>query len=111
MPFETSLKNAMLDHAGSLCTYMALYTDAAGTTEVSGGTYARQLVNWNAANAASKSLSAPIVFNIPAGVTVASVGLCTAITGGTRHVLFDPTDESYGSAGTYTVNAAALNLT
>ena len=41
---ETAGKNAMLDHLASITLYACLYTDIAGTTEVTGGSpaYARK---------------------------------------------------------------------
>jgi hypothetical protein len=48
---ETAGKNAMLDHLGGITLYAALYTDIAGTTEVTGGSpaYARKAITFAAA--------------------------------------------------------------
>ena len=106
-------KNAMLDALGTLCGYMALYTDAAGTTEVSGGTpaYARKPITWNAASAGAKTLSNTPVFDIPAGTTVSAVGFMTAVSGGTQHAVDDVTAEVFAGQGTYTVTSGQITLT
>ena len=109
---NTSGKNAMLDALGTLCTYMALYTDAAGTTEVTGGTYARKAITWAAASSGSKAINGTMpVFDVPAGTTVAAVGFCTAAVAGTQHAVDDVTSETFGGAGTYTVTSASISLT
>ena len=68
--------------------YVALYTSnptqADVGTEVSGGSYARQLVTWAALAANNKTNSASITFPTPTGTwgTVTYVALRDAITGG-----------------------------
>ena len=104
-------KNAMLDNLGTLCGYMALYTDIGGTSEVTGGSYARQLITWASASNGSKAISNTPVFQVPAGVTVRAVGFLTALTSGTQHAIDEVTAETYAGAGTYTVSSATLSLT
>lgn len=111
MPINTSGKNVMLDYLGTLCTHVALYSDAGGTTEIVGGSYARQSITWGAAAAGSKAITNQPVFQIPAGATVATIGVVTASSGGTQHALFDATDETYGGAGTYTITSLSISLT
>lgn len=111
MAINTSGKNAMLDALGTLCTYMALYTDDTATTEVTGGTYARQSVTWSAASNGSKAISNSPAFNIPSGTTVKSIGLLTASTGGTQHAFYNANDEAYTGDGTYTVTSGSISLT
>jgi len=110
-------KNLMLDALSAACGYLALYTDAAGTVEVSGGNpaYARKPVTYNAAAAGSKTTAADVTFDVPAGVTVRAMGMCTAITGGTQHTVDEPAAiESFTGQGEFKVAAGtglAVNLT
>lgn len=111
MPINTSGKNTMLDYIGTICTHVALYSDAGGTTEITGGSYARQSITWASASSGSKAISNQPVFQIPAGATVSTIGIVTASSGGTQHALFDATDETYGGAGTYTITSLSISLT
>ena len=110
---NTTGKNIALDAIGTACTYAALYTDAAGTTEVTGGSpaYARKAITWAAASSGSKALNGTMpVFDVPA-CTVMAVGLCTALTAGTQHVVDDVTSEVFAAQGTYTVTAGTISIT
>lgn len=103
---NTTGKNVMLDALGTACGYLALYTDAAGTTEVSGGTpaYARKAVTWNSASNGSKTTNGDVTFDIPAGTTVRAIGLVTASTGGTQHAVDEPASvETWAAQGTYVI--------
>lgn len=111
MPINNSGKNVMLDYLGTVCTHASLYSDAGGTVEITGGSYARQTLTWASASNGSKAISNQPVFQIPAGATVATIGITTAISGGTQHALFDATDEVYGGAGTYTITSLSISLT
>ena len=111
MAFNDAGRNAMLDYIGTQITYLALYTDTGATTEVTGGTYARKAVTWNAASGGSMSASNQPVFDVPAGTTVNAVGFMSAISGGTQYAFDQVTAESYGGAGTYTVSSATLSIT
>lgn len=109
MAFTTTAKNYMLDQVGTAITHVALFNGSG--VEISGGSYARQSVTWNAASAGSKTASNAPVFQVPAGAVVATVRLYTAITGGTEYANYDAVDETYGGAGTYTVTSITLSLT
>lgn len=111
MAINTTGKNVMLDALGIICTHMALYSDTAGTTEITGESYARKPITWNPAASGAKSASGSYVFDVPAGAQVQAIGLCTAITGGTQHAFDDVTAESFGGAGTYTVTSYSVSLT
>lgn len=83
------------------------------TSEPVGGApaYARVAVTWAASATGSKALAAILpVFNIPAGFTVKSVGLWTALSGGTLIGYFDVVDEVFAGQGTYTVTSGAVAL-
>lgn len=95
MPGSASnfLENKLLDHALGTTTYtkptsvyVALYTvapsDSSPGTEVTGGSYARQLATFSAASGGSTSNNSNLDFvDMPAG-TVNAVGILTANTGG-----------------------------
>jgi len=85
--------HAMLDSAVSGAPGTALFVGAhtalgiAGA-EVAGGSpaYARKAITWQAAGtptARSKSITAPVIFDIPAGTTVRGIVLWSALTAGT----------------------------
>lgn len=87
--------NSILDN-GNPVTLIGLVDDTG--TEITGGSpaYARKPVTWTAASAGDVFLSADIVFDIPAGVTVAGWRGYSALTAGTDYggaslapVLFD----------------------
>lgn len=96
MPLNTAGRAALLTSGKSGFTHVGALTDIS-TTEVAGGSYARQAVTWAAAGtpAAGQSgntgaLSVPI----PAGTTVQSVGLYDASSAGNLLGVFP-----YGSSG------------
>jgi hypothetical protein len=110
---NNSGKNLMLDAIGDACGFMALYTDAAGTIEVTGGTpaYVRKPVTFAAASGGVKTLNGTLpVFDVPA-CTVAAVGLCTAVTGGVQHIVDDVTAEVFAAQGTYSITNTTITLT
>lgn len=112
MPFTNTGKNLMLDYFGTQNLYMALYSDDNGTTEITGGSYVRKAITWASASAGAKSINGTMpVFDIPSGATVRSAGFVTAVTAGTQNGLYNVTDETYGGAGTYTVNSASISIT
>ena len=92
MPFATAADNQMLDAlAGgtpsSIIGFASLHTaySTSGASEVSGGSpaYARKAITWSAASSGSKAASSSPVFDVPAGTTVAFVGLWSAASAGT----------------------------
>jgi hypothetical protein len=106
-------RNLMLDALGNACGFLALYSDVAGTTEITGGSpaYARKAITYNAASGGSKSISNSPVFDVPAGTTVRAVGFMTAASGGVQHAVDDVTAETFAGQGTYTVTAGSVALT
>jgi len=111
-------RQRLLDATGTQYGFAAAYTGDPGTTgasnEVAGGTYARKAITWAAASGATPSVKAlngtlP-VFDIPAGTTVAFIGIWTLITGGTYGGCFDVVDEVFAGAGTYTLTAGSISL-
>jgi len=91
---------------GNAATYAALYTTVPGAsagTEVTGGSYARQALTW-APGGVDGVVTASATFSVPAGTTVAGAGVHTAVTAGTYLDGAAVTSQSFGSAGTYTLN-------
>lgn len=83
MAFQDTLFNTALDAMAERITTASLHTDdpgATGANELTGGTYARQAVSWNAASSAQVSISSPLVFEVPAGNTIVWVGLWESTT-------------------------------
>jgi len=110
MGFSTALKNYMLDQAGTnKLLYASLHTADPGNTgasEVTGGSpaYARKTTSWSAAASGGKNLASTATFDVPAGSTVAYVGLWDSLSGGNFQGGGPlATSESYSAQGTYTL--------
>ncbi len=115
MPYSVQAKNYMLDQLGGQAVFGSLHTAAPGSTgasEVTGGSpaYARKGLTWNSASGGSKTLSNTPTFDIPAGTTVAYVGLWSAASAGTYYGYIDITDEIYAAQGTYQITSGSLDL-
>jgi len=91
-------KNISLDALGSAITQVGLFLNSTDT-EVSGGTYARQSITFNAAAAANLDSSNVPTFDIPAGATFDQARFFNS--GGTLIAVADLPSETFGSAGTY----------
>jgi hypothetical protein len=84
----TARKNEALDGWADNLTHASLHSGATGGTganELSGGTpaYARKAITWGAAAAGSKSnITSSLVFDVPAGASVAYVGFWDAASAG-----------------------------
>ena len=108
-------RRRLLDSLGAQYGFAAAYTADPGATgvanEVTGGSpaYARKAITWAAATAATPSVLALVatfpVFDIPAGTTVAFIGLWTLASGGTYGGTWDVTDEVFAGQGTYSLQA------
>jgi hypothetical protein len=110
MGFAVALDDYMLDQAGTnKLLYISLHTaDPGGTgaNELTGGSpaYARKAASWSAAVSGAKNLASTLTFNVPAGSTVAFIGLWDALTGGNFQGGGPlATSETYGAQGTYTL--------
>jgi len=118
------LENELLDHCLGTGTftmpsqlYVALYTsaptDAGGGTEVSGGSYARQAVDFSAASGGSASPTADVEFPTATANwgTIVAVGLFDAATNG--NLLWHKTlasSKAVGSGDTAIIEAANLTV-
>ena len=108
---ETVLKNQMLDATTSVPVYgyMALFTDA-GTTEVTGGSYARKAITYGAASNGAKVATSATFDGMPA-CTVTHAGIYTALSGGTRGALDDlPTARTLVAGDSITISSFTITL-
>lgn len=113
MPLSTAAKNGMLNWLAGVAGYASAHTADPGDTgafEVSGGTYTRKAITWNAAAAGSLDNNANPALDIPAGTTVTHIGFWSALTAGTYYGSLDVADEAFTNAGTYTVSDADVAL-
>jgi len=79
--------------------------------EISGGSYARQAIAFNASvDGAMDDSTNGAVIPIPAAATVDAIGLFSASTAGTLDFFTVVTAETFAGAGNYTVNDADLTL-
>lgn len=108
--------NALLDGTPWPPTYASVHSADPGATgtsnELTGGTpaYARKALTWAAGATRAKALAATFpVFDVPAGSTVAYVGLWSAIAG-TYLGCWQVTSEVFAGQGTFTVSAGSLSL-
>lgn len=113
-------RQRLLDSTGTTYGFASLHTGDPGATgsanEVAGGSpaYARKAITWASATSATPSVKAlngtlP-TWDVPAGTTVAFVGLWTLVAGGTYAGCFDVTDEAFVAQGTYTLTAGSITL-
>jgi hypothetical protein len=96
--------------------YVSLHTADPGTTgasEVTGGTYARVAVTWNAASGGSVTNSSALSINLPASTTASYFGVWSASTAGTYYIggALSPSVTTGGSAGTVTIASGSLSVT
>lgn len=88
MGFTNTELNAALDALAPRWAYASLHSASPGSTganELTGGSpaYARLPVVWDPATGQILGLDAALEFDVPAGSTVHSVGLWSAVTAGT----------------------------
>lgn len=107
-----TLKVAALNQAvdAITVTQMSLHsgapTDAGTANEISGGSYARQNVAFGAAANGVRTITAPAVFSVAAGTTVAYYVIWDGAV--VKDVGQFLQQEVFGNAGTYTVTTATL---
>jgi hypothetical protein len=108
MGYEDAGKNAMLDELGTLITHVGLLDET--DTEISGGSYTRETISWDAAASGEMDASNEPVFDVPAGNTVSKVIFMSAVSGGTKYAEADVSNEVFTNAGTYTLTSVTLDL-
>lgn len=104
---STTEKNSLATKYGTDAAFLSLHTADPGTTgasEVSGGSpaYARMAVTWSAPT--NGVITASVTFDVPAGTTVAYVGVWSAATAGTFLDKGTVTSQNFASQGQYTVS-------
>lgn len=113
MPFTTATKNYMLDTLDTnKFTHFACFTDDTASTEVTGGSYARVAVSFDAASGGSMNCTtASFDVEIPGSTTVKAVGLYDqAAPGGTLGWYLNVTDVVFTVSGQYTVADLDIDL-
>ena len=96
-----TLRNTLVTAYKNTIVNSALYATAG--TELTGGSYARQPLTWGAvANSTVTSNAAN--FQVPAGATVAGVGLLDS--GGTYQDGVGVTSQPFSTAGVYTITVS-----
>ena len=106
-----AFRESLAIYAGSLMTHATLYTTAptatAPGTEVTGGSFVRKPITW-VAGASDGQVTGTVVFDVPAGQTVVGAGFHSALTGGNYLDGGTVTNQPFGTAGQYTLNATAV---
>lgn len=105
MPLITAGRNAMLTSGKAGFTHIGALTDCT-TTEVAGGSYARQAVTWAAAGSGKSLNSGSIAIPIPAGTTVQSLGLFDASSAGNLLAVIGYGSSGQTNQGLFTVDAS-----
>jgi hypothetical protein len=107
---NATYRNAIATHGGTLVTHIGLVD--AGGTEITGGSpaYARRAVTWAAPNDGTIRPNANLVYDIPAGATVAGWRGFSASTGGTSYGGEALTPETFAAQGEYTLLAALTGI-
>lgn len=105
--------NAQVGGLTAVASYASLHTaepDASGSSEVSGGSYARESISWAAASGGTAVSDAEIVFDVPGSTTITYLGYWSAVSGGTFYGsrALD-TEQTYATDGTYTIASGNLS--
>ena len=105
--------NAQVGGLTAVAGYASLHTaepNAAGSNEVTGGSYTREAITWAAASAGTAVSDADIVFDVPTSTTITHLGYWSASSAGTFYGsrALD-TSQTFSSAGTYTISAGNLS--
>lgn len=108
MAMTEGYRNALATHGASLVTHIGLVNGSG--VELTGGSYARKAVTWTAASGGTVRPTADLVFNVPAGATVAGWRGFSAASGGTNYGGADLTQETYTNAGEYKLLAASTGI-
>lgn len=116
--FTTYMENKIIDDMlRTTAAYVALYTaapsDAGGGTEVSGGSYARELAGLSAASSGLSANASAITFTTATASwgTITHLGLFDASTAGNL-MMWSPLDASkaVASGDTFKINAGELDV-
>lgn len=106
-------KNLMLAGFTGTATYVSLHTadpSTGGTSEVTGGTYARKSAAWGSPSNGSVTNGSNIVFDVPASTTITHLGYWSASSNGTFYGSRQlDSSQAFTTAGTYTITAGNLS--
>ena len=114
MGLNNTALNSMLSDLDANVSHVSAHTADPGTTgtsEVTGGSYARQAISFAAPSGGSMAASNSPVIPIPSATTITHLGLWSAVSAGTFYGSADITDETFSSAGNYTITAFTVTLT
>jgi hypothetical protein len=107
-------RKALATAYGTAAPYGALFQSTgpgntgAATNEISGGSYARVAIVWNAATdngTVASTVGNAVAYNVNAGTTVTYWGCCVSSTATTADVRDSVaiTSQAFASSGTYTI--------
>ena len=105
---DTNYSNAIADSGGDLISHIGLIDETG--TEISGGSYARQAITWTTASGGTIRPNADLVFEVPAGETIAGWRGYSALTGGTDYGGEDLTNEAFTNPGQYKLLASGTGI-
>jgi hypothetical protein len=108
MAMNVTYRNAIANHGASLIKYIGLVNGLG--QELTGGGYARQAVTWTQADDGTIRPSEDLVFDVPAGATVAGFRCYSAATGGTDYGGESLTAETFAGAGQYKLIASGTGI-
>lgn len=105
--------NLMLSGFTGTATYVSLHTadpSTGGTSEVTGGSYTRELAAWGSPSAGSVANATDVVFDVPGSTTITHIGYWSASSAGTFYGsrALDA-QQAYATDGTYTIAAGNLS--
>ena len=103
-------RNAIATHGASLITHIGLVDG--GGVELTGGSpaYARKAITWTAAADGTIRPNADLLFDIPAGATVAGWRGYSALTAGTNYGGKGLTSEAFAAQGQYKLLAVSTGI-
>lgn len=81
MPLTTTGRNDLLTNGFTNFLYAGAYEDL-GTTETSGGSYARQSISWAAASGGTRATNAGLTIPIAASKTIVAASIHSAVSAG-----------------------------
>ena len=104
---NNNAKDYMLNQLALVATRVSLHNSSG--VEITGGSYARQVITWGSASSGSISDSSIPAFSVPAGASISQVRLWNT-AGSTEYANFAVTTETFANAGTYTVTDLTIDL-
>jgi len=105
---DSTYTDAIATHGGSLITHLGLVDDTG--TELTGGGYARVATTWTTVSGGLIRPNADKVFTVPSGATVAGWRGYSASTAGTNYGGAALTEQSFATAGEYTLLQASTAI-